>query len=86
MQNESRFFDDIAKLATNAAGALSGVRDEFDTLLRQQAERLIAQMDLVPREEFEVVKAMAQKAREENEALSARLADLEAKLGAVDKS
>ncbi len=77
MQNESRFFDDVAKLATNAAGALSGVRDELDTLLRQQAERLIAQMDLVSREEFDAVKAMAQKAREENEALKARIEALE---------
>jgi len=86
MQNESRFFDDVAKLATNAAGALSGVRDEFDTLLRQQAERLIAQMDLVPREEFDAVKAMAQKAREENEALKARLDALEGQKAPVDNS
>mgnify|MGYP000430157952 CR=1 FL=1 len=80
MQNDSRLFDDLAKLATNAAGALTGVRDEFEGLMRQQAERLIAQMDLVPREDFEVVREMAQKAREENEALKARIEALEAKL------
>lgn len=81
MQNDSRLFDDLAKLATNAAGALTGVRDEFETLMRQQAERLIAQMDLVPREDFDVVRDMAQKAREENDALKARIEALEAKLG-----
>ncbi len=82
MQNDNRLFDDLTKLVTNAAGALTGVRDEFEVLMRQQAERLIAQMDLVPREDFDVVREMAQKAREENEALKARIDALEAKLGA----
>ncbi len=81
MQNDNRLFDDLTKLVTNAAGALTGVRDEFEVLMRQQAERLIAQMDLVPREDFDVVREMAQKAREENDALKARIEALEAKLG-----
>ncbi|MEN8723879.1 MAG: accessory factor UbiK family protein [Alphaproteobacteria bacterium] len=81
MQNDNRLFDDLSKLVTNAAGALTGVRDEFEVLMRQQAERLIAQMDLVPREDFDVVREMAQKAREENAALKARIDALEAKLG-----
>ncbi|MGB0920776.1 MAG: accessory factor UbiK family protein [Alphaproteobacteria bacterium] len=82
MQNDPpRLFDDLAKMATNAAGALTGVRDEVEGLIKQQAERLISQMDLVPREEFDVVKAMARKAREENEALKARIEALEQKAG-----
>ena len=78
---QTRFFDELAKLMTNAAGAAQGVRREVDTLVQSQMERVLNNMDLVKREEFEAVKAMAQKAREENEALSARLAVLEAKLG-----
>ena len=80
MARDPKIFDDIAKLATNAAGALSGVRDEIEVMVRGQAERLIAQMDLVPREEFDVVRDMAEKAREENEALKARIEALESKL------
>ena len=78
---QTRFFDELAKLMTNAAGAAQGVRREVDTLVQSQMERLLNNMDLVKREEFEAVKAMAQKAREENDALSARIAALEAKLG-----
>lgn len=78
---QTRFFDELAKLMTNAAGAAQGVRREIDTLVQSQMERLLNNMDLVKREEFEAVKAMAQKAREENETLAARLAQLEAKLG-----
>lgn len=78
---QTRFFDDLAKLMTNAAGAAQGVRREVDTLITAQMERVLNNMDLVKREEFDVVKAMAQKAREENEALAARIAALEAKLG-----
>lgn len=78
---QTRFFDELAKLMTNAAGAAQGVRREVDTLVQAQMERLLNNMDLVKREEFEAVKAMAQKAREENDALAARIAALEAKLG-----
>lgn len=79
---QTRFFDELAKLMTNAAGAAQGVRREVDTLVQSQMERVLNNMELVKREEFEAVKAMAAKAREENEALQARIAALEAKLGA----
>jgi BMFP domain-containing protein YqiC len=77
---QTRFFDELAKLMTNAAGAAQGVRREIDTLVQAQMERVLNNMQLVKREEFEAVKAMAQKAREENDALAARIAMLEAKL------
>jgi len=83
---QTRLFDELAKLMTNAAGAAQGVRREVDTLVQSQMERVLNNMDLVKRDEFEAVKAMAAKAREENEALSARLAALEAKLGAAGAS
>ena len=79
-QANNRLLDELAKLLTDAAGAAQGVRREAETLMRAQGERIIREMDLVPREEFEAVKAMAQKAREENEALAARIAELEARL------
>lgn len=77
----SRFFDEIAKLMTNAAGAAQGVRREIDTLVQNQVERVLNNLEIVKREEFEVVRAMAQKAREENDLLAARIAALEAKSG-----
>lgn len=83
---QTRFFDEMAKLMTNAAGAAQGVRREIDTLIQAQMERVLNNMELVKREEFEAVKAMAQKAREENDALSARLAALEAKLQPAPES
>lgn len=79
-QTSSRFFDEIARLMNDAAGVASGVRREADTLFRTQAERILRDLDVVPREEFEAVKDMARLAREENEALKARLDALEAKL------
>ena len=78
---QTRFFDELAKLMTNAAGAAQGVRREVDTLVQSQMERVLNNMELVKREEFEAVKAMAAKAREENELLSARIASLAARLG-----
>ncbi len=78
MQSQNRILDEIAKLVTSAAGAAKGVRDEVETLIRAQAERLIDQMDLVTREEYDVVKAMVARARAENEKLEARIAALEA--------
>ncbi len=83
---QSRFFDEVAKLMTNAAGAAQGVRREIDTLIQAQMERVLGNMELVKRDEFEAVKLMAQKAREENEALAARLAALEARLGSADSA
>jgi len=81
-QTSNRFFDEFARLMNDAAGVASGVRREFDTLFRSQAERILRDLDVVQREEFEAVKDMARLAREENEALKARLAALEAKFGA----
>jgi BMFP domain-containing protein YqiC len=80
-QTTNRFFDEIARLMNDAAGAASGVRREFETVIRNQAERILRDLDLVKREEFEAVKEMARLAREENEALKARVAALEARLG-----
>jgi BMFP domain-containing protein YqiC len=80
MQSQNRFFDDIARVASGAAGAISGVRGEIESRLRDQLERVLAGMDLVSREEFEAVKAMAAKAREEQELLRAQIAALEARL------
>jgi BMFP domain-containing protein YqiC len=82
MQGQNRFFDDVARVASGAVGALSGVRGEVEARLRDQLERVLAGMDLVSREEFEAVKAMAAKARAENEALAARIAVLESKISA----
>ncbi len=80
-QTSNRFFDEVARLMNDAAGVASGVRREFDTLFRNQAERWLRDLDVVKREEFEAVKEMARLAREENEALKARLAALEARIG-----
>lgn len=76
----NRIMDEFAKLMTDAAGAAQGVRKEVETAFHAQAERWMNSMDLVKREEFEAVREMAAKAREENDALSARLAELEARL------
>jgi BMFP domain-containing protein YqiC len=80
MQSENPLLDGLARFFTDAAGAASSVRTELDTFMRQRLERLVADMDFVPREEFEAVKAMAAKARAENEALAVRLTALEARL------
>jgi BMFP domain-containing protein YqiC len=78
-QTTNRFFDEMARLMNDAAGVAQGVRREFDTLVRTQAERILRDLDVVKREEFEAVKEMARLAREENEALKARIDALEAK-------
>jgi len=80
-QTTNRFFDEIGRLMNDAAGAAQGVKREIDTVMRTQAEKILRDLDVVKREEFEAVKDMARLAREENEALKARIADLEAKLG-----
>ena len=79
-QSSNRVLDDLARLMTDAVGAAQGARREVETVMRGQAERMLRGMDLVQREEFEAVKAMAEKARTENERLEARLAALEAEM------
>lgn len=82
MPNQNRLFDDLARVAGGALGALSGLREEIELLVRGRVERVLADMELVPREEFDVVKAMAAQARSENEALLARIESLEQRLAA----
>ena len=78
VQTTNRFFDEVARLMNDAAGVAQGVRREFETLFRTQAERWLRDLDLVKREDFEAVKEMARIAREDNEALKARVSALEA--------
>lgn len=77
----NRILDDIARLATDAAGAAQGVRREVETVVKTQIERLLRDLDVVTREEFEAVREMALIAREENDKLAVRLKALEEKLG-----
>ncbi len=79
-QTTGRIFDEVAKFMTDAAGAAQGLRSEVETAARSQAERFLRSMDVPQREEFEAVKAMALKAREENERLAQKIQDLEAAL------
>jgi len=79
MQTKNKIFDDISQLMTNAMGVAQGAKDEADTAIKGLVDRWLADRDFVTREEFDAVRAMAQKAREENEALKARLDALEAK-------
>ena len=85
MQSQNRFFDDMARVASGAVGALSGVRSEIEARLRDQLERVLAGMDLVSREEFEATKAMAAKARNEQELLLRRMEALEARLAGLEQ-
>lgn len=82
MQTQSRFFDELAKLMMTAAGAAQGAAREAEALMRSRLERLIGDLDLVSREEFDAMKALAQAARAETETLSARVEALEAALRA----
>lgn len=84
-QTNNRLLDEFAKLMTDAAGAAQGVRREVETMMKAQGERILSGMDLVQREEFEAVKEMAVKARDENTALSERIAKLEAELAVLRK-
>jgi BMFP domain-containing protein YqiC len=83
---DNRLFDDLARVATGALSAFSGVREEAEARLKEQFERILSHMDLVTRDEFEAVQAVAVKAREAQEALEARLAKIEAQLGGSDKA
>ena len=80
-QTSNRFFDEMARLVNDATGAAQGVKREIDTVIKHQAEKFLNDMDLVKREEFEAVKEMARIAREENDALKARIDALETRLG-----
>jgi BMFP domain-containing protein YqiC len=78
MQVDNRLLDDLARVAGGALGALSGLREEVEGRIRAQFERVLSQMDVVPREEFEGIRAVATKAREEQETLTERVTALEA--------
>jgi BMFP domain-containing protein YqiC len=78
MQSRARILEDLAKVTTGAVSTLAGIKNEIEGLVRQQLERLLADMNLVPREEFDAIKAMAAKARGEQEALHKRVSVLEA--------
>lgn len=80
MQTRSKFIDDLSQLMTNAAGVAQGAREEAETAMRGLLDRFLADRNLVTREEFDAVREMAVKARQENEALAARIAEIEAKL------
>src|ERR1700761_9354958 len=80
---DNRLFDDMSRVATGAFSALSGVRGEVEGKMREQFERILARMDVVSREEFDAVQAMAAKARAEQEALAERVAALESRLAAM---
>jgi BMFP domain-containing protein YqiC len=84
-QSSNRFLDELAKLMTDAAGAAQGMRREVETLMRAQGERLLRDLDVVQREEFEAVKEMAARAREENERLAQRLVQLESEIATLRK-
>jgi BMFP domain-containing protein YqiC len=80
MQTENRLLDDLARMANGALNTLAGLREEVENRVRERVERMLADMDMVPREEFDAIKAMAQKARAEQEGLAARVAELERRI------
>jgi BMFP domain-containing protein YqiC len=81
VQTENRLFDDLARMANGALNTLSGLREEIESRVRERVERVLANMDMVPRDEFEAIKAMAQTARAEQEDLAIRVAELERRIG-----
>ena len=86
MQTDNRLFDDLAKVANGALHTMSGVRDEIENRIRERVERWLGEMDMVPREEFDAIKAVAQKARAEQEKLTARVEALESRVAALEGS
>jgi BMFP domain-containing protein YqiC len=84
MQSDNRILDDMAKVATGALGSLTGLRTEIEARVQQHLERLLGRMNLVSREEFETMKAVAQAAREEQIKLERRLQEIEARLAGKD--
>ena len=85
MQSQNRLFNDLARVASGAAGALAGVRSEVEEAFRQKLERYLAEADMVPRDEFDAIKAVAVKAREAQEGLEARVAALEVEIARLKK-
>lgn len=85
-QTTGRVFDELAKLMTDAAGAAQGVRKEVEGIMKAQGERILKDMDVVDREAFEAVKAMAEKARAENDALAARLDQVSARVATLEQA
>lgn len=83
-QTTGRIFDEFARLMNDAAGVATGVRREAETMMRSQAERILRELDVVTREEFETVRDLASAAREENERLAARIAELETRLAKLE--
>jgi BMFP domain-containing protein YqiC len=83
-QTSNRLMDELAKLMTDAAGVAQGVRREIETAVRAQVERFLGDMDVVQREQFEAVREMAARARDDNEELRRRLAELEARVAALE--
>jgi hypothetical protein len=79
MQTRNKFFDDVSQMMTNAMGVAQGAKDEAETAFKGMMDRWLSDRDFVTREEFDAVRAMAQKAREENDALKTRLDTLEKK-------
>lgn len=84
MQTTGKFFDDFAKMAGGAMGALGGVKDEAEAAIRQRLERILSDMDVVPRDEFDAMADVARRARQEQETLSAKVAELESRLAALE--
>ena len=84
MQTDNPLLDGLARMFTDAAGAAQSVRAELDTFVRQRLERLVADMDFVPREEFDAIKAVAAKARSETERLETLISALEARVAALE--
>ncbi len=85
MVGPNRFFEDAARVAGGAVDSLAGLRREAEVLVRHQMDRVLSNMDLVTRDEFEAVKEMAVKARRENESLASRLVELENQLSTTSK-
>jgi BMFP domain-containing protein YqiC len=83
-QGSNKIFDDFAKLMTDAAGAAQGVKREVETAFGAQADKFLANMDLVQREDFDVVREMAIRARSENDRLEVKIVELEARLDALE--
>jgi BMFP domain-containing protein YqiC len=86
MQTDNRLLDDLARMANGALNTLSGLREEIESRVRERVERVLANMDMVPRDEFEAVKAMAQTARAEQEDLAVKVAELERRVSELSTS